>query len=391
MYETDDELGPEARETATECPDCTVEPLDPVSGTAVRYELCTRHHRALYRRYVRRERPETPLARVSTPTLRRFYRGAPPPEDIGPAQFEEAVATLRSDPDDEEAARTMAAAIAGDPARADGHAVTDVCVGILREREDERWNRPYWCGRDALSRLVGQDPGVALEVAPLLSDDERRVRREAAGTLELMAVRHPDAVLGAGAGDRPATDGKPGPVVDALSEALADRESSIAATAATAVGELARRRPGAGRPAVGPLGDLLDDERAAGAAALALGRVGFGSPSAVGEYAPAVDSVRTDEGVSEVGRRRATLALAYLPGVSESSTVGPSDPLREVRRLADPAEFTEPGAREAVHALGRLGDRTDLDRLEWIRDACFDADLEVEARVAIDRIEERVG
>jgi len=391
-YQDDDALRERARETAADCPACSVREfetgasttfadssaggVDSSTGegsrddgaTATVYECCETHHRELHREYV--ESLDDP----DPPTPEEAF-------DLANRLEAEALAI--------DAAEAIADVAAYDP-----HAVRPVVDAVLAEFESQRGadlvNVDYL--RElarALTHLGLVDGSVRARLVRSLADDDARIRQASAAAVASLAWERPESLLAVGddavptgylkqvfGDDTEPVDEAP-LVVRHLAAMVAEGDADSCEHALGALREFARTHPNAVYPLAGELASHLEAARPRVRlyAAVAVAGLSARYPE-VG--VAATDGLRflaarTDDPASVP----ATAALAVLPGGGVPMDVAVD---RAVSH-ADPSRHPQHVVREAVHALDAL-DATDRVDLDWIAACATESALEHAVDVA---------
>ena len=387
-YQDDDALRERARETAADCPACSVREFDtgastdsatastddgsdPDDGdggaTATVVECCETHHRELHREYVQsRNEPARPT----------------PEEAFDLANRLEA-----------EALAIDAAEAIADVAAYDPHAVRPVVDAVLAAFESQRGaelvNVDYL--RElarALTHLGLVDGSVRARLVRSLADDDARIRQASAAAVASLAWERPESLLAVGddavptgylkqvfGDDSEPVDEEP-LVVRHLAAMVAEGDDSCE-HALGALREFARTHPNAVYPLAGELASHLEAARPRVRlyAAVAVAGLSARYPEVGVDATDGLQflAARTDDPASVP----ATAALAVLPGGDVPVDVA----VDRAVAYADPSRHRQHVVREAVHALDAL-DATDRVDLDWVAACATESALEHAVDVA---------
>ena len=264
-YQDDDALRERARETAVDCPACSVREFDTGASTdsatastddggatATVVECCETHHRELHREYVEsRSEPDRPTPEEAFDLANRLEA--------------EALAI--------DAAESIADVAAYDP-----HAVRPVVDAVLAEFESQRGaelvNVDYL--RElarALTHLGLVDGSVRARLVRSLADDDARIRQASAAAVASLAWERPESLLAVGDDAVPTgylkqvfgDDSEPvdeAPlVVRHLAAMVAEGDADSCEHALGALREFARTHPNAVYPLAGELASHLEAAR----------------------------------------------------------------------------------------------------------------------------------
>jgi len=379
-YQDDDALRERARETAADCPACSVREFDTGASTdsanastddgsdadgggatATVVECCETHHRELHREYVEsRSEPERPTPEEAFDLANRL---------------------------DAEALAIDAAEAIADVAAYDPHAVRPVADAVLAEFESQRGaelvNVDYL--RElarALTHLGLVDGSVRARLVRSLADDDAPIRQASAAAVASLAWERPESLLAVGDDAVPTgylkqvfgDDSEPvdeAPLVVRHLAAMVAEGDDSREHALSALREFARTHPNAVYPLAGELADHLDAARPRVRlyAAVAVAGLSARYPEVGVDAQPGLQflAARTDDPASVP----ATAALAALPGGGVPADVA----VDRAVAYADPSRHPQHVVREAVHALDAL-DATDRVDLDWIAACATESALE---------------